>query len=59
MTFDLTYQSIDDVWRFETRPDSEQDGDDAADLVPEVSLAGDGKNAHGVGIVFGTRKILK
>ncbi len=54
---DLTYQSIDDVWRFQTRPDPEQDGDDAADLVPEVSLAGDGEDAHGVGVVFGAGKI--
>jgi hypothetical protein len=56
---DLTYKSIDDIRRFQTRPDSEQDGDDAADLVPEVSLAGDGQDAHGVGVVFGTGKILK
>ena len=56
---DLTYQSIDDIRRFQTRPDPEQDGDDAADLVPEVSLAGDRQDAHGVGIVFGTEIILK
>jgi hypothetical protein len=57
--FDDNYQSIDDVRRFQTRPDPEQDGDDAADLVPEVSLAGDGQDAHGVGVVFGTGKKLK
>jgi hypothetical protein len=27
--------------------------------VPEVSLAGDGQDAHGVGVVFGTGKNLK
>ena len=56
---EVAHQLIDDIGRFETRPDPEQDGHNAADLMPEEGFADDGQNAHGVRVArLGARKEL-
>ncbi len=44
----LPYQFINDIRGFKSRPDPEQDGDNASNLVPEEGLALDRQDAHGV-----------
>ena len=43
-------QFFNDVWDLQSRSDPEQDGDDAANLMPEEGFAHDSQHAHGVGV---------
>ncbi len=48
------YQSIDNIRSFKAGPDSEENGNNAPDLMPKVSLPRDRENTHSIRIVLCT-----